>query len=244
MATRRKRSKLGRLNVFANSPRFVKLFGPLIILLMVGAIGYGGYTIISQRLSDAASQKLTWHYNSRGIKHDYGFVSDAGRYGSTGKLWAVLSGDQKQTNKSEPFAWRGPGVKLPKSQYLGCFYYRLVNVRHNSSGEVNKSWTETAKAELQIYNHTNKKVQHRYTDTGVTASASTLKKWKLRRTCLAFYIGKKNADFSLRVKLKSGNMYIKRTKISRVPSSDNKLNNIYLLIPKDNISWIIGGRYR
>lgn len=235
-AKSKKTSKLAKLNVFANSPKVVKVFGPLLIVLIVGALGYGGYILISERSSDAASRYGPWHFNSSGISHKAGQVVKnpanllGGSTGAKGPVWYASA----NSGARDKHVWNGPGVKLPAGrQYLGCFFYQA-----NSDGEASQ-WAHTF---LNVYNRTSKKILNHYSASGfynkdhIHLTGQTVSKGKFGRTCLAFHIPKsqKNNRIALRVKLFSGSVMIKKTKITHVPQKKTDLPNLWLLKNKGN----------
>lgn len=222
---KKKSSKLTKLNVFANSPKVVKLFGPLIILLVIVALGYGGYTLLKENSSDAASKQAKWNYNSKGISHRSGkLVTDF----TGGKAWYAGPKDLGHV-------WFGPYTSLPKSkQYLACFYYTFwVNGSQNTNvyGE----------AIIDIVNNANnsRPTQTWRRDT-ISSNSIPQKPLTYNRTCLAFYVPKSNVpnEVEFRVEHLKGHMLIKEVRISQVPKKKNSLYGISFMKSGPNNSAI------
>lgn len=203
-----------KFNIFANSPRFVKLFGPLLILLVVGALGYGGYTLLKENSSDAATtDNNTWYYNSAGIGHH------AGQKGTSlsKSVWVATNSNRDRGQ----LVWWGPYKHLePGRQYIGCFFYRFGSYGYD-------------RAEVDVVNTIDGRqtMLHKYT---VKKSQPGNDGQSFRRTCLAFYIPssmKRNA-IELRIKHGNGSLYIRKTKISRIPRDTSELSNQWIFKPE------------
>lgn len=229
------KSRFSKINVFANSPRVVKLFGPLLILLMIAAAGYGGYTLFKNQLSGAISPG-TYFYDSKGIGHKTGSVGNDKNIGiNSGRSWYAQA-SLLNLNANNQYVWYGPFANLRPGQYLGCFYYTFdvpMNVSLFSQGS----------AVIDVYDHgkTYNNTTVAYNNTFGTKSHS-----KYNRTCLAFYIpkGTKSTEIELRVKLTNGYIVIKKTSITGVSGKNNGLSNTSWLNGGDNKSIIQGYDYR
>lgn len=236
MATRAKKAPgLTRLNLFANSPLFVRLFGPILLILMLLAAGYGGYTLVRQQLSSASSNdKNTWYYNSKATGHHAG---QAGGY-------SVLADntDQKGPKKkkgpvravwvasspldSNKLVWWGPYKSLQTDrQYIGCFFYAFSN--------------SLGSATIDVANNGGATIIRQYTISGSNPRQSGT----FNRTCLAFYVPKsmKNNGIELRFKYLSGTLNIRKTKISKVTGTNNELYNQYMLKKGPDNNTVISG---
>ena len=228
-------SKLARLNVFANSPKIVKLFGPLIIVLMVIDAGYGIYSVLRQNSSDAGLRNNTYSYNSQYINHPAGHVGTHKltshdpnlRIHETNvpekKVWTAgwLDGSR--------FVWTGPGVNLEtQRQYIGCFFYSFTSSSGSAQIDVinNKDVPDTDPRLINSLG-SSKGILHSY----IIKASDVKQGGKFNRTCLAFYVPKsmKNNGIELRVKHISGTLDIRMTKITRIPSKTKELSNLYLL---------------
>lgn len=247
MAKKKNSSRLARLNVLANSPRFVKLFGVLIILLAVLAVGYGAYTLTRDKPSDAASSSDSgiWRYNSNGIKHKGGKL-----YTKTHYVNLSIEKPQKidKTAWHADFAdlgryvWYGPAKKLdPGKQYLGCFFYRFINFG-SAQIEISNNTGDPGSLLDMLSGNTKGTIWRKYTVNNSLPSTNK----KYNRTCLAFYVPKSSTSnkVELRVKHGSGRLLIKKTSITPVPKTKNKLKNIYFLKSgKDNKTVVHGHGY-
>lgn len=208
MAKNKKASGFGKLNVFANSPKSVKAFSSLVILLMVVSVGYGGYTLISEQFGNAAKKYRPSYYNSRGIKHRAGkAVKDF----SGNKAWRANPNDLG-------YVWYGPYVKLPAGkQYLGCFMYTFQLMDKGN-------FKPYGKAEIDIVSNAN---NNRPTEVWrrdiISSNSIPQKEGTYNRTCLSFYVHNKKNEVELRVKHMQGYIYIRKIKIVEVPRKKNKL---------------------
>lgn len=249
-----KTSRLSKLNVFANSSLVIKLFGPVVILLMLLAVSYGGYLLFKENFGDAASKKGHYKFNSKNIKHQAGFRENGKVAGlPKGDAWfanASFIPDRFNKKKDQfglpinlrdiaasrnKYVWYGPYASLKTGQYLGCFYYSFVDPLPNIA-------IKTGSAELDVYNGGkvyNKLSIHENNKLGRS------NKGKYSRTCLAFYVNKKDAKkVELRIKLLDGYMVIRGTSITKLSDSDNNLSNIRLLKSPDNSSVLQGYDYK
>lgn len=234
MAKKNSSSWRSRLNIFANSPRFVKLFGPLVILLMVGAIGYGGYTLISERYSDAGFKNMTWRLNGSGIGHHGGRAAKYTIGGSSsGNLKLDLKngitnnqdGTQRNVWAAGPLdanqlVWWGPYIDLKPGQYMGCIYYAFQKAGGGKAMfDVTNNFGNTKLRELTLYN-----------DPLGSNFRFPREDNKFSRTCMAFYVPKymKNNTIELRVRHLSGTMFIRQTQIVKLTSKNSKVSNTKL----------------
>lgn len=225
MPAKNKASKIGGLNIFANSPKFVKVFGPLLLLVMILAASYGLYLLISENSSDAASKQGKWNYNSKGISHRSGrVVTDF----TGGKAWYAGPKDLGHV-------WYGPYVSLPKGkQYLACFYYTFwVNGSPNTN--VN------GEAIIDIVNNAN---NSRPTETWrrdkITSNSIPQKALTYNRTCLAFYVPKSKIpnEVEFRVEHLKGHMLVKEIRISQISEKKRSLYGMQLMKDGPNNSAI------
>ncbi|HET7673029.1 MAG TPA: hypothetical protein VFK11_00760 [Candidatus Saccharimonadales bacterium] len=233
MATKAKKAPgLARLNVFANSPTFVKLFGPILLILMILAAGYGGYTLVSQQLSSATNKAYIWGYNSGGIKHNAGKVVKDFQGKSAWYASPLQTGH----------VWYGPYVHLPTGkQYMACFFYAF----ETRSGNDNKGYTYkpvSGSAIIDIVSNANnsKPTQVWRSDT-INSSSIPHKAGTYDRTCLPFYVPKGNdneVEFRVNHQL-GGGMLIKRVRLSVIPPQDNELPNLQWLRTIPNNSGIL-----
>lgn len=205
----------------------MKLFKISLVILIVLAVAFGVYTLVKQDSSDAAnSSKNTWYRNSEAIRHPAG--RKATIFYKNVDVWEGATKSVGGSTKNEgAYIWRGPNKRFePGRQYIGCFFYQFFWDGDPYSSAV---LDVASKVDRKI------KVLHKYTairDEIPHSFKGTLDTFV--RTCLAFYIPKsmsKNA-IELRVKLLQGGIWVRKTKISRIPKTNNELSNQWVFKSK------------
>ena len=216
MAKNKNSSGLARLNVFANSPKVVKLFGVLIMLLAVLAVGYGIYTLTRDKPSDAASSSSgAWRHDSKGISHEGGSAANYNTTKGNRKVWKTGIFD------AHKLVWKGPYKQLTSGrQYVGCAFYAF------SSSLIGIGGIGGGRSAIQIYDKTRKKVLRTY---AINANEPHQSK-KFNKTCLAFHIPKawKNNRIGVDILHYSGTLNIRETKISTIKKHNKNLGNQWI----------------